>query len=241
MTDALPRTSRDGLPMTRKGFQNIVLKMGTEAVTPPGEEDVTPGNIPQKPAANQAVCKDMSLWRSIFIAAVVTTAIALFSSGIVFSRKYDEVGVDLEKRDVKASVEGQGERSLTQVVANKRPNRETRASSGSVEAKSEEEEANRAGKEPMVKLNQEVTGKENSGLSQEGNPLETARTVVVTIQKGDTIHLILKRRYGESSGILLDTVGELNPEIDDLDLIRAGQKLRLPLKLGTGNQIEGEP
>ena len=219
----------------------MVLKIGTETVPPTGEEDVTPGHIPQKPAANQAVCKDMSLSRSILIAAIVTTAIALFASGIVFSRKYDEVEVDLENRDVRVLVETQGARSHTQVTANKHPIEKTRPSSGSMTAKSQEEETNPRDRELTVKPTQELIGEGNSDLTQECNRLETARTMVVTVQKGDTIYFILKRRYGESSGILLDTVGELNPEIDDLNLIRAGQKLRLPLKMEAVDQMGDEP
>jgi len=235
-----------------KEAQIPILKMDTEAACPDSvQEDGALENVRKEPAANEAVCKDISLSHSVFLAAVVTTTIALFSAGIVFSGKYDVAGLDLElpqaiesflwrnkKTDVKVSVGGQEARSLTEGLVNKRANKETRPLSGSLAAKYQEEETSPAAKEPVGKFSQEVTGEENRDLAGDGRRVETAPTVVGTVQKGDTICLILKRRYGESSGILLCAVRELNPEIEDLNLIRAGQKLRLPLNLEVADQIQ---
>ena len=41
-------------------------------------------------------------------------------------------------------------------------------------------------------------------------------------KKGDTIHSILKRKFGKSRRILMDLVRKLNPEIEDLDSTELG-------------------
>jgi hypothetical protein len=83
-----------------------------------------------------------------------------------------------------------------------------------------------------------VTGEEDKDLADDGRLVQTVPTVVVTVQKGDTIHQILKGRFGKSGTILMGLVRKLNPEIEDLALIRVGQKIRLPLNLETADQIQ---
>ncbi len=51
---------------------------------------------------------------------------------------------------------------------------------------------------------------------------------VVTFQEGDTMSSILIREFGRVDEHLLRAVKILNPEIEDLDQIGVGQKIRLP-------------
>jgi hypothetical protein len=87
-------------------------------------------------------------------------------------------------------------------------------------------------------FSQEATGEENRGLPYEEGVARTVSTVVVTVQNGDTIHGILKTRFDKSGKILTDAVRELNPEIEDLDVIRVGQEIRLPLNLEMATWIQ---
>ena len=82
-----------------------------------------------------------------------------------------------------------------------------------------------AGGELIAKLDQEVTGAEVRDLAYEERFVPT---LDVTVQKGDTIYRILRERFGQPSKGLLEAVRELNPELEDLVLIRAGQVIRRP-------------
>jgi type II secretory pathway predicted ATPase ExeA len=50
----------------------------------------------------------------------------------------------------------------------------------------------------------------------------------LTIPAGGTISKIASEHYGRYSSLALDLIQELNPDIEDLDVVAAGQPLRLP-------------
>jgi general secretion pathway protein A len=50
----------------------------------------------------------------------------------------------------------------------------------------------------------------------------------VTVPRGGTISAIVFDHYGRYSSLALDLIQELNPDIDDLDIVAAGQPLWLP-------------
>ena len=49
-----------------------------------------------------------------------------------------------------------------------------------------------------------------------------------TVPAGGTISRIVFDHYGRHSSLALDLIHELNPELQDLDVVAAGQTLRLP-------------
>jgi len=50
----------------------------------------------------------------------------------------------------------------------------------------------------------------------------------LTVPAGGTISRIVFDHYGRHSSLALDLIHELNPELQDLDVVAAGQTLRLP-------------
>jgi len=229
-----------------------ILKMDTEAASRDSvQEDRALENVRKEPAANEAVRKDIFLSHSVFLAAVVTTTIALFSAGMVFSGKYDVARLGLElpqaiesflwrnkKTDVKVFVGGQEAGSLTKGLANKRANKETRPLSGALAEKYQEEETKPANKKLREVLTEESPGEKDKDPVNDQSPLESTPTLLVTVRKGDTIHGILKRQFGKSNELLMNAVRELNPEIDDMNWIRLGQRIRIPLNLEVAYEIE---
>ena len=64
------------------------------------------------------------------------------------------------------------------------------------------------------------------------------RTRTVIAQEGDTISHIIFREFGRVDAHLLEVVQRLNPEIQDIDAILAGQEVRLPV---TPEEVYGSP
>ncbi|NIQ37670.1 MAG: hypothetical protein GTN81_03665, partial [Proteobacteria bacterium] len=66
----------------------------------------------------------------------------------------------------------------------------------------------------------------------------------VTVEEGDSIETIILREFGRVDEQLMDAVGEVNPEIEDLSKISAGQIIRLPdetvLALSTWAKVGGK-
>jgi phage tail protein X len=62
-----------------------------------------------------------------------------------------------------------------------------------------------------------------------GESVENPSTRLVVAQDGDTLSHIVLQEFGRVDVHLLDVVQELNPEIDDINQIIAGQEIRLPL------------
>jgi hypothetical protein len=184
--------------------------------------------------------EDMSLWHSALLAALVTTAIALFSAAMVFSPSGTDIAQGLlsqlpptiepfswknQNTAVDVLQQDKTGRPRVEEVANQDEKEERTIPIGERAAGYQKEQIPPPGEELIAKLDQEKTGAEARDLAYEERFVPT---LVVTVQKGDTIYRILRQRFGQSSKGLLEAVRELNPEIEDLDLIRVGQVIRLP-------------
>jgi len=64
----------------------------------------------------------------------------------------------------------------------------------------------------------------------EGDVTGREEFVTVFAEEGDTVGQILLRELGRTDVGLLETVRELNPEIEDIDRIAVGQEIRIPLE-----------
>lgn len=80
----------------------------------------------------------------------------------------------------------------------------------------------------------EETLRQHSG-SDDSSPTPTASAVVnewkgdtITIAPGDTISRIAIKMYGGNNLLAFDLIKELNPQIEDLDRIAVGEKIRFP-------------
>jgi hypothetical protein len=143
-----------------------------------------------------------------------------------------------QERDVEVFQEDKKATSVVDELTSEQKKEETSISTEEPERKQEEEEITTpAGGGLREEFGQEATGEEDRELPYEEEVARAVPTVVVTVRKGDTIHGILKRRFGKSGKILTDAVRELNPEIEDLNSIRVGQEIRLPLNLEVADQI----
>jgi len=74
---------------------------------------------------------------------------------------------------------------------------------------------------------EELTRAEISFKNQGG--VGTTEIRIATAREGDTLGTIILREFGRVNEQLLMAIQELNPEIEDLDRIVVGQKIRLPL------------
>lgn len=217
------------------------------------QEDRTFNKIRKQHEAKNTTPENMSLWHSALLAAMVTTAIALFSAGMVFSvsGKDNVPGLPLElpqtiesffwrnqKIEVKALPKSKKSRSLIEEAANEHEKDQTEPRGGELATNYQEEETRPAGEESTRKLSQEATEQEDKDPAYHHRIIERVPTLVVMVQKGDTISRILERQFGRSGRILMGAVRELNPEIEDLDWIRVGQKIRLPLKPEVADHIQ---
>jgi hypothetical protein len=194
--------------------------------------------------------EDMSLWHSALLAALVTTAIALFSAAMVFLPSGTDIAQGLlsqlpstiepfswknQKTAVDVLQQDKTGRSRVEDVTNQDEKEERTIPIGERVAGYQKEQIPPADEELIAKPDQGVTGAEGRDLAYEERFVPT---LVVTVQKGDTIYRILRERFGQSSKGLLEAVRELNPEIEDLDLIRVGQVIRLPSRLQVSDQIQ---
>jgi hypothetical protein len=201
-------------------------------------------NVPKRAGDKSTLRENVLLSHSALFAAMVTTAIALFSAVAVFSGK-DKVPplfLGLPKTtescfsrnqttEVKAFLKGKKARSFIEAAASEHEKDETEPLSGELGGKYQEQETRPAGDELPGTLKQKVTGQEDKDPTDEHRVTENVPTLVVRVQKGDTLYGILKRQFGKSGKILTGAVRELNPDIEDLDRIRVGQKIRLPVNL----------
>jgi len=73
------------------------------------------------------------------------------------------------------------------------------------------------------------------------DPIADLTTRTVVAQEGDTISHIVFREFGRVDAHLLDVVQKLNPEIDDIDEILAGQEVRLPVTPEEAYKNPGNP
>jgi general secretion pathway protein A len=64
------------------------------------------------------------------------------------------------------------------------------------------------------------TGRRTAAMAEEGRTL--------TVRAGSTISGLVFEHYGHHSWLVLDLIYEMNPVIEDLDVVSAGQRLRLP-------------
>ncbi len=217
------------------------------------QEDTVLDRVDKEPEAQDRIPEGMSLWYSVLLTAILTAAIALFSAGMVFSpssvgnvpRLLLELPQTLEsffwrnqKTEVKAVPDGKKAGSLAEEAAADHGKTQIQGLGGESTGKYGEEEIRSGGQELRGKLSQEERGEVDKHPTYEHRILESPPTRVVTVQKGDTVSRILKRQFGESGKILMGAVRELNPEIEDLDLIRVGQKIRLPLNLEVADEIQ---
>jgi phage tail protein X len=57
---------------------------------------------------------------------------------------------------------------------------------------------------------------------------ETAGAAEVTVNTGDTLSWLLYNVYGRADTTVVDFVQTANPSLDDVDVLRSGQRLRFP-------------
>ncbi len=216
------------------------------------QEDRMFEKVCRKPASGNTIPEDMSPWHSALLAAMVTTAIAVFSAGLVLSlsgkdnvpplfsespetielfyRRNQETGVKTFRKGKKAGF-------LIEEASSAHEKGQRRSVSRGFTGNYQEEETRPRGKELAKKLNQGSTERKEKNSALEERITESVPKLVVRVRKGDTISRILKRQFGRSDMILMDAVRELNPEIEDLDRIGVGQKIRLPRNLETAYKI----
>jgi phage tail protein X len=51
----------------------------------------------------------------------------------------------------------------------------------------------------------------------------------IAVEKGETLYSVLRRSYGRANATLLDYILGLNPEIADPNLVKANDRIRLPI------------
>ncbi len=216
------------------------------------QEDRVRDKTPKDPERKKEIPEKISLCYPVLLAAILTTAIAVVSAGVVFSlsgremisrfflvspQTIESFFWSTQKAEVKALPIGSESRSLSEGVARQHEKEETGALSGELAAKSQEEETAPSADVLTGKLGHEGTGEGRDPAYDDGT-MKTIPTVVVTVQKGDTVHRILENRFGKSGKILIGAVRELNPEIEDLDWIHIGQKIRLPFNFEVADHIQ---
>ncbi|NIM98378.1 MAG: hypothetical protein GTO24_09960 [candidate division Zixibacteria bacterium] len=77
----------------------------------------------------------------------------------------------------------------------------------------------------------DVTARDVSARDVTGRDVpEREEFATVLAEEGDTVGQILLRELGRMDVGLLETVRELNPEIEDIDRIAVGQEIRIPLE-----------
>ncbi len=84
--------------------------------------------------------------------------------------------------------------------------------------------------EPVEDFQREL-GEESSGteaLRAASDP-ENLKTRIAVAQEGESISEIILREFGQFDIRILPIVQELNPQIEDLDQIKVGQEVRLPI------------
>jgi LysM repeat protein len=207
----------------------------------------------KKPAAEDTIPESMSVRNSALLAGMVTVAIALFSAGMVFSISdrddLSQLLLDLpqsiesffwrnQKTEAKALRKGKEAGPLLEAAPGEHEKDLTEPGSGTLAGPYQEEETRPAGEGLVREASQEAKGEEEKVPASGHRTLESVPTLVVTVQKGDTVSRILKRQFGRSGKILMGGVRELNPEVEDLDVIRVGQKIRLPLSLEVAYEIQ---
>lgn len=217
------------------------------------QEDRVGDKVRKKPGAETTTPEYMSLRHSALLAAMVTTALAVVSAGMVFSLSGGDTmsrpGLGLpqtiesffwrnQKTEVKAFPNGKKARPLIEEAASGHEKDQTEPRSGEFGVKYREEETRPVGEELRGNRSHEATEEKGKDADYERGMLESVPTRVVAVQKGDTIHRILKRQFGKSAKILIGAVRELNPEIENLNWIRVGQKVRLPLNLDVAKEIQ---
>ena len=215
------------------------VKVGREAsILDSVEEDSLIESIREKLRANEAVSVNMS--HSVLLAAVITAAIAVLSGAMVFSSNEDGAGfpLDLPQRiesllwkDRETEVEAFAGNLLT----DKNPSEETRPLTAEPPDECPKEEArpeNQRVTEALVVERMREKGRDPA------LPVGRTPNLLVTVKKGDTIHGILERKFGRSNKVLRNAVQALNPEIEDMNWIRVGQRIRLPLNLEVAYEIE---
>lgn len=217
------------------------------------QEDRVGDKVRKKPGAETTAPEYMSLWHSALLAAMVTTALAIVSAGMVFFLSGGDTTSRLvlglpqtiesffwrnQKTEVRAFPNGKKARSLIEQAASRHEKDQTEPRSREFGVKYREEEARPVGEELRGNRSHEATEEKDKDADYERGILESLPTRVVAVRKGDTIHRILKRQFGKSAKILIGAVRELNPEIEDLDWIQVGQKVRLPLNLDVAKEIQ---
>jgi general secretion pathway protein A len=70
--------------------------------------------------------------------------------------------------------------------------------------------------------------KPTSGPGRATRTAERASRGAAALREGDTVSELVLEHYGRHSWLALDLIHEMNPAIEDLDVVPAGQTLRLP-------------
>lgn len=231
-------------------------KVSSEMVSAgPGnvQEDRVGDRVPQKPGAENTIPESMSVWHSVLLAAMLTTAVAIGSARMVFSLSGGETMSGLvsglprtiesffwrsQKTEVKVFPNVKKTSSLVEETASRHERDQTGPRSGEFGGKYRNEERRPVGESLRGNRIHEATEEKDKDADYERGILESIPTRIVTVQKGDTIYRILKRQFGKSGKILIGAVRELNPEIENLDWIIVGQKVRLPPSLDVAEEIQ---
>ena len=79
--------------------------------------------------------------------------------------------------------------------------------------------------------------------AQEASATVRQTTEDVRVKPGQTLYQISVNRFGKYNGKVLEELRGLNPALDNPDLIRTGQKIRIPstASLSTVGQHAGQP
>jgi hypothetical protein len=250
----LAKVQSRGLERGMEGLSQKGLESGGQPqVTSPHiiQEDRLVDKIPQATKQKGAIPENLPLSHSALLAAMVTTAMALFTSGMVSSDKANVLPFFLrlpqtiessswrnQKREVKAFPRENKARPPFHGVIRGHDKDQADPLGGEVGGKHQEEETRPSGNQLVEVLSQEAEVEEDKRPGYEDRTTEKLPTLIVTVQNGDTLYGILKRRFGKSGKILMDAVRKLNPDIEDLDRIRVGQKIRLPVNLEVAYDIQ---
>lgn len=128
------------------------------------------------------------------------------------------------------------ERPKTDVVIAKQPETDAAAPAVAQPTAAPERPEEAKGKTPVLPERDMDAG--SSGFVLAGNALrlDGVQFAPVVAHAGDSISGIARRQYGQASYTILDLLKLANPELRDVDVIAAGQTIRLP-ELGDGFPI----